>query len=80
MAQTYLGSKYALNVLIAANPQISDINKIFPGQKVYLSASPNAEPGIDSATPGVPSRHAAIAEEEPARKKRGSFVAGNEDR
>jgi type II secretory pathway predicted ATPase ExeA len=80
MAQTYLGSRYALNVLIAANPQISNINMIFPGQKVYLSVPPNAEPGVDTATPEIPSRHAAIAEEEPAHKKRGSYVAGNEDR
>jgi type II secretory pathway predicted ATPase ExeA len=37
IALRYLGSRYALGSLIAANPQIADINRIFPGQKVYLT-------------------------------------------
>ena len=48
LALRYLGSRYALNTLIDANPQIADINKIYPGQKVYLSATGN--PGGSSAT------------------------------
>jgi len=79
MALTYLGSRYALNVLIAANPQISNINRIFPGQKVYLSVSPNTEPGVGTPTLRISPGHPAIAEEEPAHKERGSYV-GNEDR
>jgi general secretion pathway protein A len=38
LAIEYLGSRYALNTLIGANPQITDINKIYPGQTVYLSS------------------------------------------
>jgi hypothetical protein len=37
IAIRYLGSRYALGSLIAANPQIIDINRIFPGQRIYLS-------------------------------------------
>ena len=37
LALQHLGSRNALNLLIEANPQITDINKIFPGQKIYLS-------------------------------------------
>jgi len=37
LALQHLGSRNALNALIEANPQITDINKIFPGQKIYLS-------------------------------------------
>ncbi|MGA7763280.1 MAG: LysM peptidoglycan-binding domain-containing protein, partial [Candidatus Binataceae bacterium] len=48
LALRYLGSRYALNTLIDANPQIADINKIYPGQKVYLAATGN--PGGSSAT------------------------------
>ncbi len=38
LAIRHLGSRDGLNVLIDANPQIADINRIYPGQKVYLSA------------------------------------------
>jgi len=38
LALQHLGSRTALNILINANPQITDINRIYPGQKVYLSA------------------------------------------
>ena len=44
LALQHLGSRNALNLLIEANPQITDINKIFPGQKVYLSDRDN--PGV----------------------------------
>lgn len=49
LALRYLGSRYALNVLIDANPQITDINKIYPGQKVYLSATGNRSASLPSA-------------------------------
>jgi len=39
LALQHLGSRTALNVLINANPQITNINRIYPGQKVYLSAA-----------------------------------------
>ena len=39
LALRYLGSRYALNDLVDDNPQIVDINRIYPGQKVYLSRS-----------------------------------------
>jgi general secretion pathway protein A len=39
LALRYLGSRYALNQIIDDNPQIVDINKIYPGQRVYLSGS-----------------------------------------
>lgn len=46
LALQHLGSRNALNMLIEANPQITDINKIFPGQKIYLSDGdePSARP------------------------------------
>ena len=43
LALQHLGSHYALNTLIDANPQIADINRIYPGQKVYLSDSAQNE-------------------------------------
>jgi general secretion pathway protein A len=39
LAIKYLGSRYALNTLIDANPQITDVNKIYPGQTIYLSSA-----------------------------------------
>jgi general secretion pathway protein A len=44
LAQRYLGSRYALNEIIDDNPQITDINRIYPGQKVYLSGSGPTSP------------------------------------
>lgn len=52
LALRHLGSRYALNVLIDANPQIEDINKIYPGQKVYLSVINESRAGR------IASRHA----------------------
>jgi type II secretory pathway predicted ATPase ExeA len=47
LAQRYLGSRYALNEIIDDNPQIMDINRIYPGQKVYLSGSgPTSPPAV----------------------------------
>jgi len=36
LAQRYLGSQYKANEIIAANPQLADANRIFPGDVVYL--------------------------------------------
>ncbi len=44
LALRYLGSRIALNELIDDNPQIMDINRIYPGQKVYLPASGQTNP------------------------------------
>ncbi len=43
LAIRHLGSRDGLNVLIDANPQIADINRIYPGQRVYLSAKTDDE-------------------------------------
>lgn len=55
LALRYLGSRYALNALIDANPQIADINRIYPGQTIYLSAardsSDNAASAVQPAFP-----------------------------
>jgi LysM repeat protein len=50
LAQRYLGSRYALNEIIDDNPQITDINRIFPGQKVYLSGSGPTSPATVRAS------------------------------
>jgi type II secretory pathway predicted ATPase ExeA len=50
LAQRYLGSRYALNEIIDDNPQITDINRIFPGQKVYLSGSGPTSPAAVRAS------------------------------
>jgi type II secretory pathway predicted ATPase ExeA len=45
LAFRYLGSRYALNEIIDDNPQIIDINRIYPGQKIYLSRSGHTSAG-----------------------------------
>jgi nucleoid-associated protein YgaU len=45
LALRYLGSRYALNEIIDDNPQIIDINRIYPGQKIYLSRSGHTSAG-----------------------------------
>ena len=50
LAQRYLGSRYALNEIIDDNPQITDINRIYPGQKVYLSGSEPTSPAVVRAS------------------------------
>jgi type II secretory pathway predicted ATPase ExeA len=50
LAQRYLGSRYALNEIIDDNPQIMDINRIYPGQKVYLSGSEPTSPAAVRAS------------------------------
>ena len=47
LAIRHLGSRDGLNILIDANPQIADINRIYPGQKVYLSAKGEDETQIE---------------------------------
>jgi len=48
LALRHLGSRYALNEIIDDNPQIMDINRIYPGQKVYLSRSGQTTAGAGS--------------------------------
>ncbi len=50
LALRHLGSRYALNELIDNNPQITDINRIYPGQRVYLSRSEPNEAGESPAS------------------------------
>jgi hypothetical protein len=45
LALRYLGSRYALNEIIDDNPEIIDINRIYPGQKIYLSRSGHTSAG-----------------------------------
>jgi general secretion pathway protein A len=63
IAIRYLGSRYALGSLISANPQIVDINRIFPGQTIYLTnkrdrswTPQSASPANDSNLSGGTSR------------------------
>ena len=56
LALRHLGSRYALNILIEANPQITDVNRIYPGQKVYLSAADNSDASTAPAA-RVASKH-----------------------
>jgi type II secretory pathway predicted ATPase ExeA len=58
LALRYLGSRYALNEIIDDNPQIMDINRIYPGQKVYLSRSGHT--GADT-TPGSVAAHSSAS-------------------
>jgi type II secretory pathway predicted ATPase ExeA/phage tail protein X len=44
LAQRYLGSQYKANEIIAANPQLADANRIFPGDVVYLPVTDISEP------------------------------------
>jgi hypothetical protein len=48
LALRHLGSRYALNEIIDDNPQIMDIDRIYPGQKVYLSRSGQTTAGAGS--------------------------------
>lgn len=50
LAIRYLGSRYALGAIEDANPQIADVNKIYPGQKVYLSATDTSHANTDTGT------------------------------
>jgi phage tail protein X len=50
LAIRYLGSRYALGAIEDANPQIADVNKIYPGQKVYLSATDTSHANTDTST------------------------------
>jgi type II secretory pathway predicted ATPase ExeA len=50
LALRHLGSRYALNEIIDDNPQIVDINKIYPGQRVYLSRSGQANGAASAPT------------------------------
>jgi nucleoid-associated protein YgaU len=50
LAIRYLGSRYALGAIEDANPQIADVNKIYPGQKVYLSATDSSHANTDTGT------------------------------
>lgn len=76
IALEYLGSRYALNGLIHANPQITDINRIYPGQRIYLSA---AGGGSSTMLPArVASRHSA-AESDDTHDSNGSEAANAPD-
>ena len=44
LAQRYLGSQYKANQIIAANPQLTDANRIFPGDVVYLPVTDISDP------------------------------------
>jgi nucleoid-associated protein YgaU len=44
IARRYLGSSEKLDELIAANPQLANVDRIFPGDVIYL-------PRSDSSTP-----------------------------
>jgi type II secretory pathway predicted ATPase ExeA len=43
IARRYLGSATELDRLIAANPQVADINRIYPGDLIFLPAHPGSE-------------------------------------
>ena len=44
LAQRYLGSQYKADQIIAANPQLADANRIFPGDVVYLPVTDISDP------------------------------------
>jgi general secretion pathway protein A len=44
LAVRYFGSQDAITTLIDANPQITDIDKIYPGQKIYIPSK--RDPGV----------------------------------
>jgi len=39
IARRYLGSSEKLDELIAANPQLANVDRIFPGDVIYLPQS-----------------------------------------
>jgi LysM repeat protein len=71
LALQYLGSRYALNALIDANPQITDINRIYPGQKVYLSPTGHTSPSAAAAA-RIASQPAASFADDALRTDRSS--------
>jgi type II secretory pathway predicted ATPase ExeA/phage tail protein X len=44
IARRYLGSSQKVDALIAANPQLADANRIFPGDVIYLPQSNSSGP------------------------------------
>jgi general secretion pathway protein A len=76
LALHYLGSRYALNILIDANPQIENINKIYPGQKIYLSVAGDSRPkaAIDDR---IASQHAASYDGPRSREPSGRDSSGS---
>jgi general secretion pathway protein A len=44
IARRYLGSNQKLDELIAANPQLANVDRIFPGDVIYLPQSDSSDP------------------------------------
>jgi general secretion pathway protein A len=44
IARRYLGSSQKLDELIAANPQLANVDRIFPGDVIYLPQSDSSDP------------------------------------
>jgi LysM repeat protein len=44
IARRYLGSSQKLDQLIAANPQLANVDRIFPGDVIYLPQSDSSDP------------------------------------
>jgi phage tail protein X len=40
LARRYFGSKVNIQGIVEANPQLPDVNRIYPGQIVFLPAEP----------------------------------------
>ncbi len=45
IAERYLGSPYDVGRLMAANPQLTDADRIYPGESIYLPATQAADAG-----------------------------------
>jgi Tfp pilus assembly protein FimV len=60
----YFGSTSGLNALIAANPQLTDINRLTVGQIIYLPRGITPKAARDQTATAPPVRN---AEDSPAR-------------
>jgi phage tail protein X len=40
LAHRYFGSEVNIRSIVEANPQLADVNRIYPGQTIFLPAEP----------------------------------------
>jgi phage tail protein X len=40
LARRYFGSEVNIQSIVEANPQLTDVNRIYPGQTIFLPAEP----------------------------------------